>query len=86
MCVAGFLSVSTVLRHLNAALNEAVDDYYVRFRQQQPARQTLAYVQYVNADLQHAIACLQSRQMQAAARCHVWDADTQTQPIHFARA
>ena len=75
-----------MLRHLNVALNEAVDEYYIRFRQQQPAKQTLAYVQHVNTDLLYAIACLEARQMQAAARCNVADADTQTQTIHFARA
>ena len=84
-CICWDCLLSTVLRHLNTALNEAVDEYYIRFRQQQPARQTLAYVQNVNADLAYAIACLEARQMQAAARCNVSDADTQTQTIHFAR-
>ena len=75
-----------MLRHLNTALHESVEEYYVRFRKQQPARQSLAYAQHVNADLQYAIACLEAKQLQAAARCDVWDADTQTQTIHFARA
>ena len=35
----------TVLRHLNAALNEAVQEYYTRFQQQQPFRQSAnAYI------------------------------------------
>ena len=62
-----------------------MDEYYLRFRVQQPARQALAYAQHVNADLQYAIALLEARHLQAAARCNVWDADTQTQSIHFAR-
>ena len=47
---------------------------------------TLLYAELVNADLQSAIEGHEARKLQWEGRWNVRHANTQTQPIHFARA
>ena len=47
---------------------------------------TLRYVELVNADLQSRVAEYEAKTLQWQGKWNVRHIDTQTQPIHFARA